>query len=75
MVCSPGNFIKIDSEYGKTKIYTSCDTSDGQSGSPITVIINQQMYVIGVYSIGETNRNSGIMLNSLIFNFIESLQS
>ena len=75
MVCSPGNFIKIDSEYGKTKIYTSCDTSDGQSGSPITVIINQQMYVIGVYSIGETNRNSGIMLDSLIFNFIESLQS
>ena len=67
---SPGKIL-----YSNSKQYVhNMDTSEGNSGSPIFINYNNQMYVCGIHTHWiNQNTNGGTIINNLILNIIEYL--
>lgn len=62
------------------KVNYQIDTTNGQSGSPITRLYNNKWYAIGVHTSGATNPdasgavNSGVKFNNYMFSFIKQFR-
>lgn len=59
-------------ETSKFMYHTDMDATAGQSGSPLFYNINDEVHVIGIINCGTINRNNAVIIDKIIYNYVDN---